>query len=93
MQIADSEPEQYATKLEALSAANLSLWVTWLTASANILGCFCPQQSLTGFYIGQTFVLWPAAALPGPRDVTDWAETLSHLCTHVGDQSLNARLT
>ena len=93
MQIADSEPEQYATKLEALSAANLSLWVTWLTASANILGCFCPQQSLTGFYIGQTFVLWPAAALPGPRDVKDWAETLSHLRAHVGDQSLNARLT
>jgi hypothetical protein len=93
MQIADSEPEQYATELDALSAANLSLWVTWLNASANILGCFCPQQSLTGFYIGQTFVLWPAAALPGPRDVTAWAETLSHLRTHVGDQSLNARLT
>lgn len=91
MQMADVETAHYSTRLEALLEANRRLWSSWSNASANIMGCFTPAESPAGFYPGQTFVLWPAASLPGPQDLAAWAKTIAHLWTHVGDQTMNAR--
>jgi len=87
MQLAGADTEHYSTWLEALRAANRRLWSTWSDASANVMGCITPVESPAGFYPGQTWVLWPAASLPGPSGVDAWVETIAHLWAHLGDQS------
>jgi hypothetical protein len=91
LQIATAESTHYPSRLLALHAANERLWSTWRNASANIVGCFTPGESSAGFYVGPTWVLWPAASLPGPQGVDVWARTIAHLWAHVGDQAMYPR--
>lgn len=90
-QRADTSTEYYATRAEVLHAANRRLWAAWENASANILGCFTVGESPSGLYVGSPWVLWPAAALPGLSDVSQWAEFIAHLWAHIGDQALRTK--